>query len=118
MLVFAVGLIWSAHVLGKLKNGRTNRAAGLSLMALFLPMVASGYLLQVAVNPEWRRIWIWVHVISSLVWVAAIVVHQIRAVMTKTGNGANDVSNEPVVTPFRISAPFSGSGSGSERLQR
>ena len=124
LLIFAVGLIWSAHVLGKLKNGRTNRAAGMSLLALFPPMVASGYLLQVAVNPEWRRIWIWVHVISSLLWVAAIVVHQIRAVMTKTGNGANDVSEKPVVTPFRISAPFSGSGTGSgsesesERLQR
>jgi len=105
LLVFAVGLIWTAHILGKLKNGRTNRVAGLSLMALFLPMAASGYLLQVAVDPNWRRTWVWVHVVSSLLWVAAFVGHQVRAMMAKTENGQRDASGEPVVTPFRISSP-------------
>ncbi|MFV2072526.1 MAG: hypothetical protein ACC742_07725, partial [Thermoanaerobaculales bacterium] len=62
MLVFAVGLIWSVHVLGKLKNGRKKRAAGIGLTALFLPMAASGYLLQVAVDPEWRQRWVLIHV--------------------------------------------------------
>jgi len=38
-------------------------------------------------------------------WVAAFVVHQVRAVTTKIGNGQSDVSGTPVVTPFRISAP-------------
>ena len=104
-LVFAVGLIWSTHILGKLKNGSTNRVAGLSLMALFLPMAASGYLLQVAVDPNWRRTWVWVHVVSSLLWVAAFVVHQARAMTTKTGNGQSEFSRAPVVTPFRISTP-------------
>lgn len=51
LLVFALGLIWSTHVLGKLANGSENRVAGAGLTALFLPMVASGYLLQVAVDP-------------------------------------------------------------------
>jgi hypothetical protein len=105
LLVFAVGLIWTAHILGKLQNGRTNRVAGLSLMALFLPMAASGYLLQLAVDPNWRRTWVWVHVVSSLLWVAAFVVHQVRAMTTKTGNGQGDISQTPVVTPFRISSP-------------
>jgi len=105
LLVFALGLIWSAHILGKLQNGRTNRAAGIGLMALFLPMVASGYLLQVAVDPAWRRTWVWVHVVSSLLWVVAFVVHQVRAMMAKTENGQSNASGEPVVTPFRISSP-------------
>ncbi len=82
-LVFAMGLIWSAHVLGKLKNGRKNRAAGVGLTALFLPMAASGYLLQVAVDPEWRRRWVWIHVASSLLWVAAFAVHQLRAIAVR-----------------------------------
>ena len=105
LLVFALGLIWSAHILGKLQNGRTNRAAGIGLMALFLPMVASGYLLQVAVDPAWRRTWVWVHVVSSLLWVVAFVGHQVRAMMAKTDNGESDASGEPVVAPFRISSP-------------
>ena len=105
LLVFAVGLIWSAHVLGKLKNGRKNWVAGIGLTALFLPMAASGYLLQVAVDPVWRRNWVWVHVVSSLLWVAAFVVHQVRALATKKRNGLGEDSQSPVVTPFRISAP-------------
>lgn len=109
LLVFAVGLIWSAHVLGKLKNGRTNRTAGIGLMALFLPMAASGYLIQVAVDPGLRRTWVWVHIASSLLWIAAFVVHQVRAVTTKTGNGQSDVARASVVTPFRITAPASDS---------
>lgn len=105
LLIFAVGLIWSSHILGKLNNGRVNRVAGIGLMALFVPMAASGYLLQVAVNPGWREAWVWVHVVSSLLWVAAFVLHQVRALTTKTGNGQNDVSRAPVVTPFRNSVP-------------
>ena len=104
-LVFVVGQIWSAHILGKLRNGRTNRVVGIGLAALFLPMVASGYLLQVAVEPGWRQTWIWVHVANSVLWVAAFLAHQVRATTTKTGDGQGEVYGTPVVTPFRISAP-------------
>jgi hypothetical protein len=87
ILIFVIGLIWNSHVLGKLKNGRTNLAAGIGLMILLLPMTASGYLLQTAVDPWWRQIWIWVHIVSSLLWIGVFVVHQVRALMTKSGNG-------------------------------
>jgi len=86
LLVFAIGLIWSAHVVGKMRNGSTNRVAGVGLTVLFLPMAAAGYLLQVSVDPGWRTIWMWVHVVSSLLWVAAFVVHQARALAAKKGD--------------------------------
>ncbi len=86
LLVFAIGLIWSVHALAKLRNGRRGRASGLGLMALFLPMAASGYLLQVAVDPGWRQTWIWIHVASSLLWVAAFAFHKLRALGTKTAD--------------------------------
>lgn len=79
LLVFAIGLVWNAHVLGKLRNGRRNRAVGVALALTFLPMAASGYLLQVAVDPAWRQRWIWCHVVASLVWVAAFALHQLQA---------------------------------------
>jgi hypothetical protein len=86
LLVFAIGLIWSVHAIAKLRNGRRGRASGLGLMALFLPMAASGYLLQVAVDPEWRRRWIVIHIVSSLLWVGALVVHQVRALRSKAAD--------------------------------
>jgi len=82
LLVFAMGLIWSAHVVGKLKNGSTNRVAGIVLTAFFLPMAASGYLLQVSVDPGPRKAWMWIHIVASLVWVAAFVAHQVKAMVT------------------------------------
>jgi hypothetical protein len=99
LLVFAIGLIWSVHVLGKLQNGHRVRASGLGLMALFLPMAASGYLQQVAVDPEWRRRWVVIHVISSLLWVGAIVVHQVRSLV---GKAADQSGTE--VSDFAITA--------------
>jgi hypothetical protein len=79
ILIFAVGLIWGAHVVGKLRNGGGNRVAGVGLAIVFAPMAATGYLLQVSVDPEWRQYWTWLHVSSSLVWVAVFVVHHARA---------------------------------------
>lgn len=108
LLVFAVGLIWSVHIIGKLQNGRKNRAAGIGLTALFLPMAASGYLLQVAVEPGWRQAWIWVHVLSSLLWVVAFVAHQGVAIVNKRRNGSGADESETVVTPFRRSEPTNG----------
>ena len=99
LLVFAIGLIWSVHAIAKLRNGRRGRASGLGLMTLFLPMAASGYLLQVAVDPEWRRGWVVIHIVSSLLWVLALAVHQIRAVV---GKAADQSGTE--VSAFAISA--------------
>ena len=98
LLVFAVGLIWSAHVVGKLHNGHKNRIVGVGLTLLFAPMAASGYLVQVAVTPGWRETWIGVHVVSSLLWVIAFSVHQLVALVTKR----NRVAMEADQTFLRI----------------
>lgn len=78
LLVFAVGLLWQTHVwLGiRLGNG-PRRRSGVLLAGLAGPMIASGYLLQIAVEPAWRRAWIAVHVGLSLVWIVATVAHQL-----------------------------------------
>lgn len=76
LLVFAAGWIWSAHVLRHWRLGtRRGRRTGLLLALLLAPMVASGYLLQTAQEELWREIWIWVHVATSALWVAAGAVH-------------------------------------------
>ena len=52
-------------------------ATGLGL--LILPMVASGYLLQVAVAPGWRLAWAWVHGPASLLFLLAYLGHSLSA---------------------------------------
>lgn len=109
LLVFAVGLVWSGHVAAKLRNGRRNRVAGVGLTALFLPMAASGYLLQVAVDPGWRGRWVWLHVAASLLWIGAFIVHQVRALGAQSGTEAS----ASAMRASQASAPASGSPAGA-----
>lgn len=101
VLVFAMGLIWSAHVIGKLRNGSGNRVVGIGLTTLFLPMAVSGYLLQTAVGAGWRETWMWTHVVSSLLWILVFVAHQVVVLMKK--RQGETATRAPVVPPIRLS---------------
>lgn len=75
-LVFALGLVWREHVWKHLVRGvSSRRRSGLVLFATLLPMVASGYLLQVTVDPFWNGVWVWTHGLSSVVWVVGWLAH-------------------------------------------
>jgi len=119
LLVFAVGLIWGGHVVAKLRNGRPNRAAGIGLVALFLPMAASGYLLQVAVDPEWRRHWIWVHVAASLAWIVTFVVHQVGTLLSRSLNHSEINASAADIRGSQLSAAaFNSSSAAASGRQR
>ena len=76
LLVFAAGIIWRQHVWQRWRlGGRRRRRSGLSMMLTLVPMVASGYLLQTAVDEAWRQAWVVVHVAASLLWLAAYAGH-------------------------------------------
>lgn len=78
LLVFGVGLLWRRHVWARVASGYpARRRTGLALFALVVPMIASGYLLQVAVDEPWRSAWRWTHLVSSSLWVVAYAVHQL-----------------------------------------
>ena len=78
LLVFAVGVSWQRHVWTRFRNGHTaRRKLGLLLLALFAPMVLSGYLLQVAVDDTLRQLWLGTHLGSSALWVLAYIGHQL-----------------------------------------
>ncbi|MEZ5974696.1 MAG: hypothetical protein R3E96_07590 [Planctomycetota bacterium] len=65
-LVFAIGWIWQNHVLRNWRLGRPQaRRTGITLAALALPMVLSGYVVQVAEDPVWRNRWSLLHLIAS-----------------------------------------------------
>lgn len=86
LLVFAGGLIWRHHVLAKLRaDGPGGRRSGLVLTALLAPMVLSGALIQVSVSEGWRTVWIAVHLITSGLWIVAMIAHRIEAVRSRRG---------------------------------
>jgi hypothetical protein len=89
-LVFAVGLIWSAHVLPKLLNGRKGRMTGLGLLVGFAPMAMSGYAIQITIDEGWRKAWIVVHLVSSLLWICAFVLHLIRTLIARRKERAEE----------------------------
>jgi hypothetical protein len=75
-LVFALGMIARSHAWTGIRLGvPTRRRSGALLLGLAVPMILSGYLLQTAVEPPWRRAWIALHLASSALWLAATVVH-------------------------------------------
>jgi hypothetical protein len=76
MLALAGGLLWRHHVTEKLRSGSwRGRRSGLLLVALFVPMIASGSLIQISVAETWRQVWVWVHLVCTGFWLVAFLVH-------------------------------------------
>jgi uncharacterized membrane protein YfcA len=76
LLVFALGWIFEAHVWRHWRSGvATARRSGVTLLLAAVPMTASGYLLQTAVEPRWRAIWVGVHLACSALWVGGYLAH-------------------------------------------
>jgi hypothetical protein len=76
LLVFCVGLVWSAHVWRRWLNGHPlHRKSGLAMALTFFPMIVSGYALQVSEEESWRLAWIYIHVATSCVWLLFGVIH-------------------------------------------
>lgn len=78
LLVWGLAAIWRDHVWRRARGGfRPRRKSGLALAVLALPMIASGYLRQVATGEVATEIWIGLHLASSSIWLAAYLVHQL-----------------------------------------
>ncbi|MBT5874323.1 MAG: hypothetical protein HOH43_12965 [Candidatus Latescibacteria bacterium] len=78
LMIFAVGMIWNRHVSIHRNSGtKTGRRSGLSMIMTLVPMIGSGYMIQVTVTEQWRTIWIVVHCVTSGLWIAGYVIHQI-----------------------------------------
>jgi hypothetical protein len=77
LLVFVSGMIWRRHIWSSWRLGvRARRRSGLSLALSLIPMIVSGYLVQVTVEESWRNVWSWVHLAASLLWLLGYLVHQ------------------------------------------
>jgi len=93
VVVFALGLIARDHILGRLQDARPHRSrrAGITIMVLAAPMIASAYLLQVVSQPAPRRALVWIHVGSGVLFALLFIVHVAAA---RTRRGASDPKSD------------------------
>ncbi len=92
--VFALGLIAQDHVLERTlaPHQRRGRLTGLTITALALPMIASGYLMQVWTDPGARRILVGVHVIGGGLYTLLFAGHLVVSrSMRRSSNGQSGV---------------------------
>jgi hypothetical protein len=74
--VFAMGLLLRSHTLPRLKGGEPEgRKTGLSLTAAGMPLVFSGYLLQVFTGEALRKGTGWIHATLGLIFALAFLMH-------------------------------------------
>ena len=89
--VFGVGLLLRRHAVLKIRKGETSgRTTGLAMLWLFLPLVLTGYLVQVLVDPGITRAAGFTHAAIGALVVLGYAFH-----------------------PKRRAAPLNGSGNGS-----
>lgn len=77
LLVLALGMTLRSHALPMLRRRRAaKRRSGIGLLACALPIIGSGYLIQVAVDDAFRFGSVAVHLGASGVWIVACVAHR------------------------------------------
>ncbi len=74
--VFVLGLVWRTHALSRLKSGEPEgRSSGTVLTAIGLPLVLSGYVVQILTGEAARRWTGWLHAALGFVFAFAFVLH-------------------------------------------
>lgn len=77
LLVFAVGSITLRHVWKHFRNGiRWGRRSGITTALVTVPMVMTGYLIQVVTGAGWLRVIAITHIVASFVYVFGLLLHQ------------------------------------------
>lgn len=77
VLVFAFGLIAVDHVWKHYRcRVPMGRRSGIMTALFFVPMVASGYLIQAVTHAGWLKAMVVAHLVTSAVYVVGLVLHQ------------------------------------------
>jgi uncharacterized membrane protein YidH (DUF202 family) len=76
LLILILGITFTSHIAKKIRSHfTTNRRTGLIVLFCFLPMVFSGYLLQVLANPVAIQIALVVHLLTGGIFAVSYGVH-------------------------------------------
>ena len=80
-LLFALGMITRDHILGRARDARARRGRGSGILAaaLLLPMVGSGYALQILVDQGVRDLVGWGHLAAGALFLGLYAAHCLAA---------------------------------------
>ncbi|HBL28211.1 MAG TPA: hypothetical protein DD490_15360 [Acidobacteria bacterium] len=102
LLVFGAGVIWRRHVWAQWQRRvPQGLASGVALGLTLIPMIVSGYLLQTATGDTWRKVWVWVHIATSVLWLAGYLAHQAVRLRRRSLRRAPSTSSPPFPTGTR-----------------
>ena len=81
LLIFSLGLIAREHIIGRFLDARPHRSrrSGVLAIALAVPMVVSGYLLQVSAVEPLRRMLALTHLVSGSLFALLFLLHLVAA---------------------------------------
>ena len=109
LLVFAIGMIALRHVWRHFRSGTPRgRRSGITAALTAVPMVVTGYLVQVITNERWLLAVALVHLAFGLVYVGGLLIHQAMLAGSRkqegdklqTWNAANaEIRGDRGVTP-------------------
>ena len=78
MLILIVGITFSSHILSKIQSRfPANRRTGVLVLLCLLPMILSGYLLQVLTDPMMLQIALVVHLVTGGLFGLSYLIHQV-----------------------------------------
>ena len=77
VLVFALGVVYTRHVVRQWRLGRARgRPSGIGIVTTLLPMVLSGYLIQVVTAAPLLAAAQWTHIATGVLFAVGLGVHQ------------------------------------------
>lgn len=92
LLVFGVGLIAMDHIWKHFRLGiRAGKRSGTTTMWVLAPMVVSGYLIQAVTSPGWLTALAWTHLVTGLVFLVGLAVHQVVVPKRRTRPAMREV---------------------------
>lgn len=98
--VFAMGLLLRGHALPQLKRGeREGRGTGLALTAVGMPLVFSGYLVQVFTGEALRKGTGWIHAALGVLFALAFVLHMPGSQSGDLAPGSRPPGDAPETPP-------------------
>lgn len=77
LFLFAIGMVALRHIWRHFRSGtRRSRKSGLATAASLVPMVGTGYAIQVLSGESWLTAMIVAHIATGLLYLAGILLHQ------------------------------------------
>jgi hypothetical protein len=88
ILLIALGAIGGRHIWRHIAAGtRQGRKSGWSAVLVIMPMIMTGYLLQVFSDERWVRLIALAHIVAGVAFVISFGVHQVVAVRWRRAAG-------------------------------